>query len=210
MKYVKILIKLIIHIQTSVATTEQQKLLQITLSDTYILTSNARKYLNIYKCLQLLVRSLLVRNGHPFGMPYYQPPHYQSGHCLFKMAIPLVRQTVSPHTIRQASVFYRMAICLVRQTIIPQTIRQANVFYRMAIRLVRQTINRHTIRQASVFTEQPSVWYARLLAPTLFVRPLFAQNGHPFGTPNFLNKQSWGQVQNEHIILRLVSLSICL
>ena len=41
----------------------------------------------------------------------------------------------------------------------------------MAIRLVRQTINPHTIRQASVFTEWPSVWYARLLAPTLLVRP---------------------------------------
>ena len=55
------------------------------------------------------------------------------------MAIRLVRQTVSPHTIRQASVFYRMAICLVRQTISP-----------------------HTIRQAIVCTEWPSVWYAIL------------------------------------------------
>jgi hypothetical protein len=92
------------------------------------------------------------------------------------MAIRLVCQTISPHTISQAIVcskwpfvwyarllapilfvrpvfFYRMAICLVRQTISPQTNRQASVFYRMAIRLVRQTINRHTIRQASVFTE---------------------------------------------------------
>jgi hypothetical protein len=43
----------------------------------------------------------------------------------------------------------------------------------MAIRLVRQTISSHTIRQAIVCTEWPSVWYARLLAPKLFVRPVF-------------------------------------
>ena len=55
----------------------------------------------------------------------------------------------------------------------------------MAIRLVCQTINPHTIRQASVFTEWTSVWYARLLTPTPFVRPVFSQIGHPFGTPDY-------------------------
>ena len=78
----------------------------------------------------------------------------------------------------------------------------------MAIRLVRQTINPHTIRQAIVCTEWPSVWYARLLAPklfvrpvlftewpsvwyarlltaTLFVRPVFLQNSYLFGTPDY-------------------------
>jgi hypothetical protein len=44
---------------------------------------------------------------------------------------------------------------------------------KMAIRLVCQTISSHIIRQAIVCSKWPSVWYTRLLAPTLFVRSLF-------------------------------------